>query len=272
MQATIQQRRPRLRRGRLPRQLFPKHLERDYLAKLLDLLRLTHARVLARLVPQLPALVREQSAIRGDAPAGEVDDTLAAVRLELGGTFSSSNLERIVQPLGVGISRAQKDQLGRQVRAALGVEVPINDPNLSKQLESFTQENVALIKTIPRQYLEQVQSTVLAGITGGDRWEEIAADLEDRFNVAESRAALIARDQVGKFYGALQRARQENLGVTSYIWRTAGDERVREEHALREGERFQWDSPPEDGHPGEPINCRCTADPDLEAVLEQLDQ
>lgn len=45
-----------------------------------------------------------------------------------------------------------------------------------------------------------------------------------------------------------------------YIWRTRGDGKVRSEHAERDGKVFDWNDPPEGGHPGEAPNCRCTAE------------
>lgn len=45
-----------------------------------------------------------------------------------------------------------------------------------------------------------------------------------------------------------------------YIWRTAGDGKVRSAHADRDGKTYSWDNPPEGGHPGEAPNCRCTAE------------
>ena len=96
-------------------------------------------------------------------------------------------------------------------------------------------------------------------------------EIEARFDVSESRAALIARDQVGKFYGALNRARQEDLGLTHFVWRTANDERVRPEHVRLDGQRFSWSKLPAEGYPGQPINCRCNADPDVESLLDSLD-
>lgn len=56
--------------------------------------------------------------------------------------------------------------------------------------------------------------------------------------------------------------RAENEG--KYIWRTRGDNKVRSEHAERDGKVFEWNNPPEDGHPGEAPNCRCRAE-DLDA-------
>ena len=60
----------------------------------------------------------------------------------------------------------------------------------------------------------------------------------------------------------------------TYIWRTAGDDKVRPSHAEREGQVFSWDNPPDGGHPGEAPNCRCTAedvkDDKCEKILTEL--
>ena len=96
-------------------------------------------------------------------------------------------------------------------------------------------------------------------------WPPTAGSLEDalmqRLGVSQSRAQLIARDQTGKYFGALTEARHRAAGATKYIWRTAGDERVRPEHAARDGKIYSYDNPPIDGHPGIAIRCRCTQSP-----------
>lgn len=55
----------------------------------------------------------------------------------------------------------------------------------------------------------------------------------------------------------------DDLGAAErYIWRTAGDGKVRHEHALREGKIYSWNNPSDDGeHPGDDYNCRCWAEP-----------
>jgi SPP1 gp7 family putative phage head morphogenesis protein len=94
--------------------------------------------------------------------------------------------------------------------------------------------------------------------------------LVEEFGFARSRAKLIARDQTSKFNGSLNRIRQQQAGITEYRWSTSHDERVRgnpdgkypnarPSHWAREDKVFAWDKPPSDGHPGEPINCRCVA-------------
>ncbi len=53
----------------------------------------------------------------------------------------------------------------------------------------------------------------------------------------------------------------DNHSTTHYIWRTAGDGKVRDRHADNNGKTFSWDNPPNGIHPGEDYNCRCWAEP-----------
>lgn len=80
----------------------------------------------------------------------------------------------------------------------------------------------------------------------------------------------LARDQTNKLTGQLTQIRQESLGIRKFIWRTSGDNRVRETHQQFEGRTYLWSNPPEGG-PGFPIQCRCTAQAVIdEAVLTHL--
>lgn len=44
-----------------------------------------------------------------------------------------------------------------------------------------------------------------------------------------------------------------------YVWETQEDDRVRPEHAAREGQVFKWSDPPAGGNPGSEYGCRCSA-------------
>ncbi len=72
---------------------------------------------------------------------------------------------------------------------------------------------------------------------------------------------LIARDQLGKLHGQINRRKQESLGIDEYEWETSHDERVRESRRERQGKVFSWSKLPPEGHPGYPIRCRCIALP-----------
>ena len=56
--------------------------------------------------------------------------------------------------------------------------------------------------------------------------------------------------------------RQQQVGIESYQWLTSQDERVRPTHIRNSGLVFDWGRPPPDtGHLGNDVMCRCTAIP-----------
>jgi SPP1 gp7 family putative phage head morphogenesis protein len=142
-------------------------------------------------------------------------------------------------------------------------------PDADQAIEAFVKENISHIKKIPERYFSEIQELATRNFRAGRRVADWQGELVKRYKVSQSRAALIARDQTNKFNAELNKTRQIALGVRTYTWRTVGDERVRPTHEAIDGETFAWSGSPKppEGHPGEPINCRCSADPDIESVL-----
>lgn len=267
------------RRGRVPRPVPPNGIQVRYLAFLMGVLDKAHALVKERLVPYLEALVAHGDR-REDAKPKRVNSTAEAIAQAMLRAYSQERLAKMATAIAQQTSAHQKEQLFRQVKAAVGVPLSaIQDKGVPAMIRQFTAENVALIKTIPQQYLAQVETTVLQGMNAGKRHEEIALEIEERYEVASSRAELIARDQVLSFQADLNNTRQQNLGFDKYIWRTANDQRVREVHAEREGMVCEWaegpgdpDDPSDGEHPGDGILCRCFAEPDASDIVEGVDQ
>lgn len=184
----------------------------------------------------------------------------------LGFLGAGSTLPSIKQIM-MAVDRFNRQQFHAVFRSVFGVDIFTTEPFLADLLAAWEAENIKLIKSIPSQYLDQLHGKIVAAVRAGKPSKMIAEVVRETFDLPRNRAKLIARDQIGKLNGQLTMARQKNIGVESYVWRTSLDERVREEHRHREGEQFSWDNPPEDGHPGNPINCRCSAEavfPDLE--------
>lgn len=259
-------------RTALPRQQQPDLIRGLYTVEIRHAVAPMRRAVDALVKPIMPGLLESAAAERARLDAGESSRARAAVEAARE-VFSDQlrNMSGTVRSIAASTNDFQKRQMQRQLTAAVGIEVPLRDPALGPKIEVFTEENVRLIKSIPSRYFDEVEKLVLDAVGTGQRWETLADEIDERFDVGESRAALIARDQVGKFYGELARARQQRLGIKTYTWRTMRDARVRDEHADREGEVFEWSDPPEDGHPGEAVNCRCYAEPDLESVLDDLE-
>ncbi len=165
------------------------------------------------------------------------------------------------------VDTTNKDRFYKAMEDALGINVQsiIQDEGLEDILVATTRENVSLIRSIPEEYLKKVEQAVFSGTTQGNTAVSMIKQLQDIGKVTTNRAKLIARDQSSKLNSALNQQRQQNLGVEEYVWRTSGDERVRENHRSKNGKVFRWDDPPKDtGHPGQDVQCRCVAQPIIE--------
>jgi SPP1 gp7 family putative phage head morphogenesis protein len=225
-----------------------------------------------RLVPHLEALAGRASRIATDSvaiadAADDIGDTIDGIETSFFQRWTRERMAALVHPIAVETERYQAVQLNRQLRSAVAVDVVGSEPWLGRAIDEFTHENVALIKSVGSRFFDDLESHLKREIADGTRWEELAGIIEERYGVAGSRAELIARDQVGKFFGDLNRVRQTDLGVTKFVWRTSNDNRVREEHEQLEGQVFEWANPPSEGTPGEPVGCRCNAEPDLTDLL-----
>lgn len=185
----------------------------------------------------------------------------------------SSAVDTIAEKLAIKTVNAQKkqadDQLAQQLEKMTGVHLKglFRDEDLKQVVEEAIAANVTLIKSIPGQYADQIEAAILRGLQEGKRAEAIKKDILAIGHSTDDRALLIARDQLGKINSRISQVRQKKLGITHYTWETSHDERVRSSHRLRNGKIYAWDDPPSDGHPGQPIRCRCVAIPYMEHLL-----
>jgi SPP1 gp7 family putative phage head morphogenesis protein len=126
--------------------------------------------------------------------------------------------------------------------------------------------NVALIKSIPQQYLRNVEGAVMRSVQTGRDLGSLAKYLEKNYGSTKKRAAFIARSQNNLATGAMNRARQVQLGVTKAKWRHSGaGKEPRPSHVKNNGKLYDvkkgWYDPHEKKWilPGELPNCRCVS-------------
>lgn len=261
----------------VPRQHPPIALEREYAARIRDLVIEPARRAFEPLFAELPRLVanalRERSlALHADAGEGRrVRELVDRAREELNDAIQPADLERLARVFAGKTQAYNRDQLSRQVQHALGADVFAADRALKPLTEAFVDANVGLIKNVGDKLATDIETTTMRAIQDGKLHGDLAEELEAKFGFAEDRAALIARDQIGKAYGQVNAARQREIGVTKFIWRTVHDDRVRQEHEDRDGETYEYSDPPDGELPGEPINCRCYAEPVFDDILAELD-
>ena len=146
----------------------------------------------------------------------------------------------------------------------------VSDPAIKRALRARIDENVRLIGNVSDRTHTRLRGRIMTSFQKASRIQagnvpahdfrrlvSKAVHTERRTTMSSMR--LIARDQTTKAIGALTEIRQTSLGLTQYRWLTQGDSDVRPTHAAQGGNVYDWASPPSTGHPGQDINCRCTA-------------
>lgn len=262
-------------RRRVRRQKFPKGAEREYRVTLINYVDTLIADVEAGLIPQLRSL-ENQIGLRTDdkrsdvsAWVGIIEDVLGELDKAASETSRQEQLERDAAVFAQEVSRFGRIQTFQQLKGALGVDLFVAEPQLQDMLADFTNENVALIKSIPKTFHDRIGRIVRDEFRQGARAEQVQEKIRATYDVTRNRAILIARDQSNKLTGQTTRMRQTNLGIESYRWRTSQDDRVRPSHAANEGRVIKWSEPPaETGHPGQDVNCRCTAEPVFDDLFD----
>lgn len=160
------------------------------------------------------------------------------------------------------------------VRGALRLDIEpiLEQGDVRAIVEAATAQNVSLIRALSREAYRRMEDIVWTAYSDGSTAAQLRKRLREEMGFAPKRARLIARDQLGKFSGSLDKARQEQAGIKRYRWRTVGDDHVRPKHVANNRKVFAWSKrPAHTGHPGEDIQCRCKAQAILFTVEEEAE-
>jgi SPP1 gp7 family putative phage head morphogenesis protein len=217
------------------------------------------------LVPELALYASPEPTVRTDSPRRPRDRGDWRRRAKRA-AMEARLLEPAIHRTAVAVVTHAGSEFIRQVRrisemtrSERAAHVSVNalgQEQMAPLVSAFARENVGLIQGFVDETLDQIGEHVATAVTRGVRVEALAAEIQERLGVSESRAALIARDQTLKLFGDATRQQQTSVGITEYDWATSKDERVRPMHADLDGTRHSWDDPPvvsEDGrteHPG----------------------
>jgi uncharacterized protein with gpF-like domain len=152
-------------------------------------------------------------------------------------------------------------------------------------MDASVAEQVGLIKSIPEQYLHEVEGAVMRSVQVGRDLKGLVDEIggrvklerkpgeKDRSLAARTfrRAALIARDQNNKATAVITRTRHLELGITKAVWlHSHAGKAPRPTHLENDGQLFDieegWLDPAVGKRiwPGELINCRCVSKPVVE--------
>lgn len=262
---------------RPPRPTYPLTIEREYRKAVIGIAQELKKATASILIPELPRLQNESREELGlthikDSWYGDLEGLIDQIKVVVGRKWTKAELEALATRNGFAVAAFAKKYLDQSAKKVLGVNTFASNPGLTGIMQAFAKNNASLITSVEDQYLDQIKNLAFTAFRTGQRWEDLRDEIFQRYDVSESRAELIARDQIGKLNAQINEVQQVSLGVVSYTWRTSLDERVRDSHAALEGKTFFWNDPPSiDGrelHPGEDYQCRCTAEPVLDGFFE----
>lgn len=269
---------------RTPRAVPPKLIERVLAGELRSLLSTVPGIARRLIVPIIPQIA-----------GGTIgyDHAIADAITRLGGILARaippSTVSRIVEPMLLRLANHQSAQLYRQIHAVTGSAPP---PSAERWLPEMIADRARTIvkrfQLVIDRYIGRLDEALRRGVrdraSADDLEESIRArffagqiqdhyrDASDEMDALESGSDSIVLDEQYGLYSQITQARHEELGITRYVWRTQRDDRVRPAHAAREGQIFDWGSPPEGGAPGDDYNCRCEAEPMLEDLAPAIEE
>lgn len=139
-------------------------------------------------------------------------------------------------------------------------------PQMRDIAAATVHETTALIKSIPRKYLSDVEGAVMRSVQVGGDMGALSKHLQNTYGITKRRAAIISRDTNAKATAAMNRSRQLDLGITHAIWKHSSAGKVpRPTHVKMNEKKYEVAKGMYDSAvgrnvlPGELINCRCTA-------------
>lgn len=263
--------RPR-RKPKLGRPHYPHGLINEYSRAVAALFKEAKKNAIKILEHRLP-VVRKVAGAQGvhlrDDWTDEATSTVNAVKTQMEEDLDPDDAESLAEEYGSRIDRFNKRDSYAYL-SALGGNDLSNEGWLKAAIVAFAAEGSAAMEAAVTTLGAQMTAIVFSGIRSGQRYQDIVADIVDRFNISISQAQRSVENRVSQFNAELTRTRQIEAGIEKYGWATMEDDKVRETHAELDGTIQSWYDPPitnEDGdrnHPGEDWGpCRCIPIPVL---------
>jgi uncharacterized protein with gpF-like domain len=142
-------------------------------------------------------------------------------------------------------------------------------PNMAERnakvniIESGIAENVALIKSIPKQFHDQVQGAVMRNVAVGGNAKKLVEELSKISDRSSKRVKLIANDQIAKATALLDQQEAIEMGFTKGKWqKSIAGKTHRKTHAEANNKEFDINKgcliEGEYIMPRWKINCKCS--------------
>jgi len=222
-----------------------------------------YLRVVAAWRERLPVIVAEY-----ERTLSEITTDSAATTT---GTIDGvdAEIQRLVLTLTPDLRRwalnVERVLTGKWVRGVLSatdvdLSTVLSPTDMAETVEASLNWNTALIRDISEEVRRKISNAVFAGFQRRAAAAEIAKELREAVGLARARSLRIAADQTVKLGARLNQARQEQAGLTHFVWVHSGKAHPRSWHRARNGKTFSWTNSgiPAADMPGIPPYCGCT--------------
>lgn len=273
--------------------LFPKSIERQYIAYMWEYTLRIREVISNMVMPQIPSLLATGTITYPDPVYSRLDDIVDDInrlmaQAEAALLPAETRLKARSLEIAEEIARFNQAQYAKITNSVLGIDIFLDRPWLRDQLELFANQNAQLIDSLTQDEIDRVSGAIQRGVQEGVRFESVAETIEQSFGITRRHARLIARDQTAKLNASLTKLSQQETGSNNYVWLTSLDERVRQSHMVMQGKICRWDDETvfldeksgnwlprssiggENAHPAGPVMCRCVAGFYLEGVFENV--
>lgn len=240
-------------------------VERDLFRIYMRIIRAWREQLVKTILPVYGASLGEP---RGDATligftGDSLDDLTAAY------DASDEYVQRLLLELSVPVAdwTVRAEALHRaafiaNVKTAAGVDLStiIGPEGARTTVGAAYQQNLNLIRSVSEGVRTRIGNIIFPGFQLRTPRRELAKRLDDALQIGRKRALRIASDQTTKLSARLDQERQEEIGITRFIWRHSGKVHFRPEHKARDGKVYSWQKNNLNGDlPGVAINCGCKA-------------
>jgi SPP1 gp7 family putative phage head morphogenesis protein len=188
---------------------------------------------------------------------------------------AQGRLEQVVErldPMTINAERTMGRVTSGFEDSVRRVGIPFTRPDAAtrrRMSADYTQNMKLWIKKWTATDIVHLRRQVEQNARSGARAQSLASRIASRYEVAQSKARFLARQETGLFMAQYHKAQYTSVGVPRYVWMTSKDEDVRLGHQELQGRVFTWaaGAPAKYMSCGRPCNphedfqCRCTARP-----------
>ncbi|RLE41288.1 hypothetical protein DRJ16_06530 [Candidatus Woesearchaeota archaeon] len=183
-----------------------------------------------------------------------------AINITINWEAEADEFEKVLNPyLKEGIN--QGIETARDI-----VPSTIDESIMQTRAASYLSYRLSKSRVIIQKWGELMVREINTAITEGQTINQISELIKARYNVIGNKAKRIARTESTGAINGGQVQYYDEAGVKQKSWVTAGDENVRDSHAILHGETVDINKnfsnglsyPGGDGPAEEVINCRCT--------------